>query len=193
MDQELAQCRRLREYATENIDDADVRALTFESALSRGFRAHENFVEGAFLAYLVGETTLSGIEVKRFANPPTSEHGRRMVQGASKFLDWADPSVVLARCESFLDADGPLAAAMTGTWNTIDWMRRIRNHVSHNSVESMIQYKKVAQVLLLVDRPDPIRPGDLLQQRPQRGPFKGREILSGLFDGIEAFAIAATE
>ncbi|MCR2809260.1 MULTISPECIES: RhuM family protein [unclassified Microbacterium] len=50
----------------------------------------------------------------------------------------------------------------------------------------------VAQVIPLVDRPDPVRPGDLLQRGPQRGPFRGREILSGLLDDLEAFAVAAT-
>ena len=70
-------------------------------------------------------------------------------------------------------------------------MRRVRNHIAHNSVESMNQYQKVVQDILLVTPTPMPRPGDLLQARPQRGPFRGREVLSGFFAKIEAFVDSA--
>lgn len=187
----LGHCKALREYALEHITDPDVRALTFESALSRGFRAYENFVEGVFLAYMVGEPTVSGAATARYVSPPSREHARRMLQGKARFLDWAEPTTVVERGEYFLNTEGPLSTAVVQSWNTIDWMRRMRNHVAHNSVESLGQYRKVVAAITLVDPPTPPRPGELLQTRPRRGPFRGREVLAGLFSEIERFAESA--
>lgn len=187
----LAHCNALRTYALEHITDAEVRSLTFESALSRVFRAYENFVEGVFLAYMVGEPTASGTLAGRYVSPPSPEHARRMLQGRARFLDWAEPSTVIERGEYFLDVEGPLSTAVAQSWNMIDWMRRLRNHIAHNSLESLGQYRKVVTAIMLVDPAIPPRPGELLQARPQRGPFRGREVLAGLFSEVEAFVHAA--
>lgn len=189
---ELTHCRTLRQYALDHISDPDVRSLTFESSLSRAFRAYENFVEDTFIAYMTGEPTVSGAQVQRFVSPESAEHARRMLlPGNAKYLDWADPSTVAYRGKYFLQEDGPLPTAVTQAWNTIDWMRKVRNHIAHNSTESMLQYRKVAAVITLVDDPAPPRPGDLLQSRPQRGPFMGREVLAGLLSRIESFVDSA--
>ncbi|MFD8769703.1 hypothetical protein [Microbacterium oxydans] len=188
---ELEHCRALRQYAVDHISDADVKSLTFESALSRSFRAYENFVEGVFLAFMSGEYTASGVAPARYVSPPSRDHARRMLQGHARFLDWADPSIVISRGEYFLDVEGPLSTAVTQAWNTIDWMRRIRNHIAHNSLESMGQYRKVVTTILLVEPTALPHPGDLLQARPQRGPFKGREVLSGLFSDLDSFVTSA--
>lgn len=114
-----------------------------------------------------------------------------MLQGSQRFLDWADPSTVTKRGELFLHIDASLPVAVTQSWTTIDQMRRVRNHIAHNSVESMNQYQKVVQDILLVTPTPMPRPGDLLLARPQRGPFRGREVLSGFFAKIEAFVDSA--
>jgi hypothetical protein len=189
---ELTHCRTLRQYAIDHITDPDVRSLTFESSLSRAFRAYENFVENTFIAYMTGESTVSGAQVQRFVAPPSSEHARRMLlPGNAKYLDWADPSTVVYRGKYFLHEDGPLPTAVTQAWNTIDWMRKVRNHIAHNSTESMLQYRKVVAVIMMVDDPAPARPGDLLQSRPHRGPFNGREVLAALLSNTESFVDSA--
>lgn len=187
----LGHCKTLREYALEHITDSEVRSLTFESALSRAFRAYENFVEGVFLAYMVGEPTASGAPAARYVSPPSHEHARRMLQGKARFLEWAEPATVIERGEYFLHNEGPLSTAVIQSWNTIDWMRRLRNHIAHNSVESLGQYRKVVTAIMLIDPATPPRPGELLQARPQRGPFRGREVLAGLFSEVETFVHAA--
>lgn len=189
----LGHCRELCKYAVENITDDDVRSLTYESALSRTFRAYENFAEAVFLAYMIGEPTASGSTAARYVSPPSSEHARRMLQGKAQFLDWADPATVIDRCKYFLDHEGPLSTAVIQATNTLDRMRKIRNHVAHNSVESLRQYRKVVTALILVDPSTPPRPGELLQCRPQRGPYRGREVLAALFSEIESFVNSAVE
>ena len=189
--QALEKCKALRDYAATSISDPDVRALTFESALARAFRAYENFVEGAFLSFMTGEAGASGQLANRYVSAPTTEHARKMLQGNQKFLDWADPTLVTMRGAYFLDAEGPMSVAVSQAWNDIDMMRRIRNHVAHNSPESAVQYIKVVHVITLVSPSPPPRPGELLQHRPQRGPFRGREVLSAFFERIESFSKAA--
>lgn len=184
-------CKLLRDYAANHITDPDVKALTYESALSRAFRAYENFVEDTSLAFLTGEPTASGTPVTKYASPPSRAHARSMLQGSQRFLDWADPSTVTKRGELFLHIDASLPVAVTQSWTTIDQMRRVRNRIAHNSVESMNQYQKVVQDILLVTPTPMPRPGDILLARPQRGPFRGREVLSGFFAKIEAFVDSA--
>lgn len=188
----LTECKTLHYYAIDHISNADVKNLTLESAHSRAFRAYENFVENAFLAFMTGEPTASGVSVERYVSPPSPQHARRMLQGKARFLDWADPSTVIDRGADFLHAEGPLPQAVTQAWNTINYMRKIRNHIAHNSVESAAQYSKVVSTLLLVDPPELPRPGELLQTRPRRGPYKGREILLGFFSELELFVSSAT-
>ncbi|WHP19294.1 hypothetical protein [Cellulomonas sp. ES6] len=189
--EELAQCRSLREYAIDHIEKDEVRFLTLESAQSRAFRAYENFIENVFLSFMTGEPSVSGAAVGRYVTPPSREHARRMLQGKARFLDWADPSTVIERGEYYFYPDGHLSVAVTQSWNMIDWMRKIRDHIAHNSVESAAQYRKVVAALLLIEPPVAPRPGELLQMRPRRGPFKGREVLASLFSDLEAFVAAA--
>lgn len=176
---EMKSCEELRLHAHQ-VGDSQARAMIYESVLLRAFRAHENYVERMFLSYLVGDITEDGRVVASFASPRDREHARKMVSSsaAARFLDWSEPATIRERCGVFFEQDDPVYTAVGGKSTELTWMKKVRNHVAHNSVESATQFARVLRVVLLtVPTPTP-SPGDFLQNIPTKGPVRGREVLA---------------
>lgn len=176
---EMGSCEQLRQFA-QTVDDSQVREMLYESALLRAFRAHENYVERIFLSYLVGDTAEDGRLVASYASPRDREHARKMVSSsaAARFLDWSDPGTIRDRCDVFFERDDPVHMAIAGKSSELVWMKKVRNHIAHNSVESTTQFVSVLRTILLIE-PTPIpTPGSFLQLIPRRGPVRGREVLA---------------
>lgn len=176
---EMKSCEELRLHA-QQVVDSQARAMIYESVLLRAFRAHENYVERLFLSYLVGDITEDGKVVASFASPRDREHARKMVSSSAsaRFLDWSEPATIRERCGVFFEQDDPVYTAVGGKSTELTWMKKVRNHVAHNSVESATQFAGVLRAVLLTE-PTPIpSPGDFLQNIPTKGPVRGREVLA---------------
>jgi hypothetical protein len=174
---EIRSCDEVRLLA-QGMRDSQARTIVYESVLLRAFRAYENYVERVFLSYLIGETREDGLEVPRFVSPRDWDHARKIVSPSGRFLDWSEPSVIRERCDVFFERDDPVYIAVGGKTTELNWMRKVRNHVAHNSVESATQFAGVLRAVLLTE-PTPIpSPGDFLQVVPARGPMRGREVLA---------------
>lgn len=188
---EIRSCEELRLHA-QAVGDGQARAMIYESVLIRAFRAHENFVERMFLSYLVGDAREDGTSVVSFASPRDREHARRMVSsGAARFIDWSDPSTVRERCGVFFEQDDPVYTAVGGKSSELTWMKKVRNHVAHNSVESAAQFAGVLRVVLLIEPAPTPSPGEFLQLIPTKGPARGREVLAYFLETVKECSDAA--
>lgn len=176
---EIGSCNDLVREA-QRLQEARAREMIYEGVLLRAFRIHENFTERVFLSYLVGDLRDDGATVGRFVTPRDLEHARKILSpsASARFLDWSEPSSVVERCKVFLEVDSPVYAAVTGKTTELKWMKNIRNHIAHNSVESSNQYEKVLNDILLTLPRNRPSPGELLQEIPTKGPVRKREILS---------------
>lgn len=191
---EIDACNALRLHALSGVMDAASRSLVYESILMRAFRCHENFLENVFLSYLLGESTESGDAVQTFVSPRDAVHARRMLSTSAnaRFLDWSEADTVRDRCSVFFESDSPIYVASIGLAAELSWLKKVRNHAAHNSIESGVQYSNVLRhVLLTAPTPTP-PPGDFLQLTPRSGPMRNREVLAFFLAAIQEFANTAS-
>lgn len=183
----LGVCRKLSMFiADPSRFTLEERSIVYEALLIRVFRSWENLLEKAFLAYLTGEKDMQGRIVSGYLEPRDMEHAREFLKReGNRFSEWADPTTVIVRCKLFFD-DDPIRQALVSETNKIHWMRKIRNHVAHNSVESTAQYETVVfDVCGITSRPCP-SPGELLGSIQMQGPSRKRVLFNFLVDHIES-------
>jgi hypothetical protein len=193
LEKELDECDVLRTHAFSNVGDPSTKALIYESVLLRAARSHENFIEGVFLSYLLGEPTETGDVVGSFVTPTDRLHARRLisVSANARFIDWSEASTIRERSSVFFAPDSPLYTAASAKSSELAWIKKVRNQAAHDSVESRLGYQNVLGHLLLV-APEPVpTAGDFLQIIPTSGPANGREILAYFLSALRDFAKTA--
>lgn len=185
--EELDECDFMIKMAT-GFDSPSSLNIAYESVLLRAFRCYENYVEDYFLYMLVREPLENGKVINSYVNPTDLKHARAMLSVNSKYLEWSDPTDMIGRCNVFLQSDSPLALALAAKTAEFKWMKRIRNHVAHNSVESSQQYRGVLRSILLTEPSELPPPGEFLREIPSKGPCKNREVLAFFISAIREFA-----
>jgi len=123
---------------------APVQIATINEAIVvRAFRAYENLLESAFLEYVQGSSTLSNVPVLSYLTPNSAEHAYSLVKSSQTFLEWNSPAQVIARAETYLQNGGPIKPVIAAKQGFLTDVRRIRNHIAHNSRTSTQEYNKV--------------------------------------------------
>ena len=116
-----------------------------EAILVRAFRAYENLLESIFLEYVQGATTLSNSPVVSYLKPRDVEHAFSLVKSSQTFLEWNSPIQIISRAETYLKDGGPIKPVISAKQSVLTDLRKIRNHIAHNSRASTQEYKKVVQ------------------------------------------------
>lgn len=144
--------------------------LLTEAIFFRGFRAYESFVRDVFLLYCLGKRPGSGVRVTSFLTPRDFEHAEDMIQSSMPILDWANPDLVIQRADLYLKDGFPVKLPYTTHRETLMDFRRIRNHIAHDSKQSLAGFQVVlrrhygtiplriptpGEFLLLRDKSDP--------------------------------------
>jgi len=110
--------------------------LLTEGVFFRAFRAYENYLEDAFLLYLLEKPTLSGAVSSSYLKPRNFLHARELLLSGKRFLDWTTPEVVMDRAETFLQNGGTVRNSIASVRQDLKDMKVVRNHIAHNSMES---------------------------------------------------------
>ena len=172
---------------------APERFLLYEAIFLRVFRAYENLLEETFVSYLVGEQSASGNAVPCFVTPRDRDHARAIVTSSQPFLDWTSPPVVITRSETYINGGDPVRSAITASQQYLQIAKKLRNHIAHNSRESTQEFRKVVQEFLLTLPVQLPSAGELLAQRPARGPANRMEVLEYFIEKLESTAKAIVE
>lgn len=114
-----------------------------EAIFFRGFRAYESFVRDIFLLYCLEKRPRSGAKVTSFLTPKSFLHAEELIQSSMRFLDWTNPDLVIERAELYLKDGFPIKLPYTANRNTLWDFKRIRNHIAHDSKESLGGYRTV--------------------------------------------------
>lgn len=146
--------------------------LLTEALFFAGFRAYENFLREIFLLYCLEKKPKSGSSVRSFLKPRDFLHAESLVKSAMPFLDWSSPSTIIHRAETYLDQGFPVKLPITTNQTSLNDFKHIRNHIAHNSRESMENYKKVLRnhygvIPLIIPTP-----GEFLLVRDKKQPSK---------------------
>lgn len=127
-----------------SIDHKQLEMLT-ESTFFKAFRTFENFIRDAFMIYCMEEPSLSGLVVKSYLKAQTTEHAEKLIQSSMNYLEWNSPDVVINRAELYLENGFPIKNCYTASRVVLNEMRLIRNHIAHNSSQSLAGYNKVVR------------------------------------------------
>lgn len=176
----------------EGIDFVTLDAF-YEAALMKLVRAYENFNEHVFVGILTGDSTSGAGDDGRAVFARDEAHAQKILNlsSAGQFVDWSAPEIVAERSQTLVVPDTSLELALRAKTQHLKWARQIRNHIAHNSVTSLVQYRKVAKSIY-AQSPNPLpNPGTLLRDVPDAGPCKGQEVFEFLCRSFEEFGEAA--
>lgn len=158
-----------------------------EAILVRAFRAYENLLESVFLEYVQGAPTLNNFPVVSYLTPRDTDHAYSLIRSSQTFLEWNKPEQVIERAETYLDNGGPIKPVIASKKSVLTDIRRIRNHIAHNSRTSSQEYKKVVQNYLQTLPLTIPTPGEFLQRaKPKSTCTILRHFLDELSDTADA-------
>jgi len=170
---------RLRRFDFENQRKFTVGKLTrlqlellVESIFFNAFRSYEGFIREVFILYCMEKKSSKRPHAKSFLRPINFLHAEQLLKSSMEFLDWTSADTVIERAEIFLDNGYPIKLPYTTYRSQLNNFRKIRNHITHNSLESEMHFSKVvrtyhhgvmpltipspAQYLMLTSRSNPV-------------------------------------
>ncbi len=138
-----------------------------ESIFFTAFRAYENFIRDVFLLYCQEKTPPSGIRIKSYLKPINFAHAEQLIKSSMRFLDRNNPEDLINRAELYLKDGYPIKIPYSANIEILRDMKFVRNHIAHNSEESLMKYKNVLKKHFGVVPLNIPQPGDflLLQHR----------------------------
>ena len=131
-------------YKAGRLSKRQLHLLT-ESIFFAAFRSYEGFVRDVFLLCCLGVPTGGKHRVVSYLQPRNFSHASQLLQSAMPHLDWTSPDIVLQRAETYLKDGNPFKLPYSTNLEALRDCKRLRNHIAHNSSESMEEYKKVVQ------------------------------------------------
>lgn len=116
-----------------------------EALLFAAFRSYETFILDIFRLYCLEEKPRSGFSVFSYLKPRDIDHAGDLIKSGMPFLDWGSPDAMILRAELYLEQGFPIKLAYTANKETLGDLKKIRNHIAHNSKESLSGFQKVLQ------------------------------------------------
>ena len=97
----------------------------------------------------MGKKSDTGKHAVTYLTPKNYLHAIDLMKSSMPFLDWAKPDSVINRSELYLKDGQPVKSIYTANRIVLASMHKIRNHIAHNSNESLNSYKKILRTNLL--------------------------------------------
>jgi len=128
--------------ATRTISQKQLHFLT-EAIFFRAFRYLEGFLRDIFLLYCLQKRPMDGSKVISYLKPSGFMHAETLIKSSMRFLDWANPDELIKRSEIYLKDGFPIKLPVSSNRESLQDFRKIRNHIAHDSKESLDDYKNV--------------------------------------------------
>ncbi|MCA6368865.1 MAG: hypothetical protein IM631_05400 [Cytophagales bacterium] len=109
------------------------REFIVESAFLKIFISWETYLENAFIGYLLGEPSITGRVVNRFATPIDFNHAHKILIGTQRYVDWANSDTVIKLGGLYLEPNNPINDTVGAIKADMDDLRIIRNSAAHMS------------------------------------------------------------
>lgn len=146
----IKEIERLRKFDRKNQTNFQNKSLSkkqlhllTETIFFSAFRDYENFIRDIFLLYTQEKSPSSGDKVTSYLNPIDFFHAEKLIKSSMKVVDWNSPDIIIARSELYLKDGFPVKLPYSSNKEKLSAFKKLRNHIAHNSVESMAEYKKV--------------------------------------------------
>lgn len=173
----------------QELIDADsqimiVKTPVYEWVLVNSFIDYELMISKIFKKLMMHPSSV-------VVRPPEESDIEGILQSfnsnGEKFLDWTDPKRVLNKSKVYLGEDNLVEKCLLSSVTELGHIRRIRNYISHKSIESEAQYRKVVQDILTSSQTwdfNNRKLVDFIDFRPGYGRFKHRVIIFSLVDDL---------
>ena len=109
------------------------------------FRTYEGFIRDLFLLYCLEKPHSSGKRVVSYLRSKDFIHTETLIQSSMPFLDWTSPDKVIERAETYLKNGFPIKLPYETNVQSLRDFKHIRNHIAHNSRESLEDFRKVVK------------------------------------------------
>ncbi|WP_158744362.1 hypothetical protein [Acidisphaera sp. L21] len=157
-----------------------------EGIFTRAFRTFETFVEEVFVLYAMKKPSRSGRVGTPYLLPKSPEHTMELLQSNMVFLEWNSPDVIVKRSELYFQDGYPVKAAFTMNLQLLQDARWVRNHIAHNSRQSVSKYNGVLRRAYGTLPIKAISPGEFLQSTNTSSP--GTHYLLSFLSGFKKVA-----
>ena len=117
--------------------------ILVESCFFSAFREYENFIRDIFILYTQEKSRTNGRRVKSYLKPTDFFHAEKLMKSSMHFLDWNSPDIIIERSEVYLKDGYPIKSPYTMNRTRLANYKKLRNHIAHNSFESLKSYKSV--------------------------------------------------
>ncbi len=115
------------------IRSQDERELMTQASFLRAFVAHEQFLEEAFVHYMMRGKSTRGWAPMCFSLAPSEEHARKMLTGNARFVDWSTPDTVRKFAKLHFYQGEPFETVLSSAHSNLLDMKTLRNACAHLS------------------------------------------------------------
>lgn len=130
------------------IRSSDEIDFIVSSAFLRSFISWEEFLETAFVDYLVGEPSATGDVLVRYATPIDKNHANKVIIGTQSYVDWANSEIVKRLSTIFFENGEPFSTALSSISRELSDLKAIRNASAHISTTTRHKLDAVASRIL---------------------------------------------
>jgi len=172
-------------FSEKKITTGQFHLLT-EAIFFNAYRDYENFLHEVFMQYCMEYKTLDNKTVKSFLKPVDFIHAESLVKSSMRFLDWTSPGTVVERSETYLSRGFPIKEVYSSNFEALSQYKKIRNHIAHNSAESLLEYISVVKAYKGTNPITVPSPGEYLLFSDKKDPTK--YLLLTFFDNLTTIA-----
>ncbi len=111
------------------------------------FMALEKFLECSFICYMMGQTGINGNAFPVYVSPQSEEKAIDIVKGTSRFADFTNRDTIIKLANNFFEAGGTYSYLNSISLD-FEEMKKIRNAISHVSLESDRAFRGLVRIKL---------------------------------------------
>lgn len=155
--------------ASVDLPDADTASsIVAEGTFLRYFTLWESSIERSFIYFCLGGAALNGVQpVCRLANCD-GDTVRKILTAGQRYLDWSDQQLIRTRAMLFFDRGIPFYDPVIGKSYILADAEKIRNVISHDSLEAWNSYRGVQRNNFQTERSFLMSPGQMLRTRARK-------------------------
>lgn len=121
-----------------------IHYCVINGAFLKLFMAFERFLECSFICYMLGQPGLNGAIVTKYVVPQQEEHALDLLKGTNRHADFTNRDTIIKLSKNFFENSGPYTV-LNGISVAFEEMKKIRNAISHVSLESNDEFLKLAR------------------------------------------------
>ena len=125
-----------------------IQDLVIKQAFLSVFTEWEHFLEDTTVAYSLGELSIKGFSPAKYILPLDEDHANRLIKGAAIYPDWSNMDLVKKTEKTLFENGEPFVSALNGFSSKYTEMKKVRNVIVHNSVNSRDDFDTLVRYAL---------------------------------------------